>query len=236
MFYEVSREVFDKLPNAVFGAVAVKGIDNTKPAPALAELLEKYIAECEAYFAGEKPKNTQDVIPYREAFRALGINPGRYACSIEALMDRIAKGKGFPTISPAVDLGNCISIKYHLPIGAHDIDSFVDGGLSVRHATAEDVFIPFGGGEPDNPEEGEIVYASGNEVRTRRWTWRQGNNGMITESTSNLLYPIDGFSDVNMDKVKAAMDDFAAYVKEFFGDDVTVAMGIVDAENPRFEF
>ena len=39
-----------------------------------------------------------------------------------------------------------------------------------------------------------------------------------------------------MDKVKAAMDDFAAYVKEFFGDDVTVAMGIVDAENPRFEF
>ena len=46
MFYEVSREVFDKLPNAVFGAVAVKGIDNTKPAPALAELLEKYIAEC----------------------------------------------------------------------------------------------------------------------------------------------------------------------------------------------
>ena len=59
---------------------------------------------------------------------------------------------------------------------------------------------------------------------------------MITESTSNLLYPIDGFSDVNMDKVKAAMDDFAAYVKEFFGDDVTVAMGIVDAENPRFEF
>lgn len=236
MFYEVSKEVFEKLPNAVFGAVAVKGIDNTKAVPELAERLEKYIAECEAYFEGQKPKNTEDVIPYREAFRAIGINPGRYACSIEALMDRIAKGKGFPTISPAVDLGNCISIKYHLPIGAHDIDTFNDGGLSVRPATAADEFIPFGGGEPDNPEDGEIVYASGNEVRTRRWTWRQGNNGMITEGTCNLLYPIDGFKDVNMEKVEAAMADFEAYVKEFFGEGVTVEMGIVDAEHPRFEF
>lgn len=157
MFYEVSGEVFDKLPNAVFGVVAVKGIDNARPVPELAELLEKYIAECEAYFAGEKPKNTPDVIPYREAFRTIGINPNRYACSIEALMDRIAKGKGFPSISPAVDLGNCISIKYHLPIGAHDIDSFIDGGLSVRAADENDVFVPFGSEDPDNPEPGEIV-------------------------------------------------------------------------------
>ena len=236
MFYEVSGEVFDKLPNAVFGVVAVKGIDNARPVPELAALLEKYIAECEAYFVGEKPKNTPDVIPYREAFRAIGINPNRYACSIEALMDRIAKGKGFPSISPAVDLGNCISIKYHLPIGAHDIDSFIDGRLSVRAADENDVFVPFGSEEPDNPEPGEIVYASGNEVRTRRWTWRQGNNGMITEETTNLLYPIDGFADVNMDKVEAAISDFEQYVKEFFGDDITVVTGIVNAENPRFEF
>lgn len=236
MFYEVSGEVFDKLPNAVFGVVAVKGINNAKPVPELAELLDKYIAECEAYFAGEKPKNTPDVIPYREAFRAIGINPNRYACSIEALMDRIAKGKGFPSISPAVDLGNCISIKYHLPIGAHDIDSFIDGGLSVRVADENDVFVPFGSDEPDNPEPGEIVYASGNEVRTRRWTWRQGNNGMITEETTNLLYPIDGFADVNMDKVEAAISDFEQYVKEFFGDDITVVTGIVNAENQSFEF
>lgn len=236
MFYEVSGEVFDKLPNAVFGVVAVKGIDNARPVPELAELLEKYIAECEAYFAGEKPKNTPDVIPYREAFRTIGINPNRYACSIEALMDRIAKGKGFPSISPAVDLGNCISIKYHLPIGAHDIDSFIDGRLSVRAADENDVFVPFGSEEPDNPEPGEIVYVSGNEVRTRRWTWRQGNNGMITEETTNLLYPIDGFADVNMDKVEAAISDFEQYVKEFFGDDITIITGIVNAENPRFEF
>ncbi|MBE6042022.1 MAG: hypothetical protein E7220_05825, partial [Clostridiales bacterium] len=114
-----------------------------------AESVRKYFEE-----TGNKAKNDPCVVPYREAFRALGINPNRYACAAEALMDRIAKGKGMPEINPAVDLGNAISLKYKLPIGAHDIYSFVradgtgrgaeDTGLEVRPATAEDTFRPFG--------------------------------------------------------------------------------------------
>ena len=29
MYYQVSKEFFDKLPNACFGAVAVRGLNNT---------------------------------------------------------------------------------------------------------------------------------------------------------------------------------------------------------------
>ena len=35
MFYEVSKEVFDKLPNFVVGVVAVTGINNSKEYPAI---------------------------------------------------------------------------------------------------------------------------------------------------------------------------------------------------------
>lgn len=52
-------------------------------------------------------------------------------CSIEALLTRIAKGKGFPHINAAVDLGNAVSIKHRLPMGAHDLDTIADG-LDVR--------------------------------------------------------------------------------------------------------
>ena len=139
----------------------------------------------------------------------IGINPNRYACAIEALMDRIAKGKGMPSINPAVDLGNSLSLKYRIPIGAHDMYTFVrpdgtgrgaeDAGISVRPATADDHFRPFGApeGEFDDPEAGEIVYVSGNEIRTRRWAWRQSEQGKMQESTSAVFYPIDGFSDFN---------------------------------------
>lgn len=54
------------------------------------------------------------------------------------------------------------------------------GALEVRPAAEGDRFIPFGGGEAELPDPGEIVYASGQEVRTRRWTWRQSEVGKIT--------------------------------------------------------
>ena len=78
MYYQVSKEFFDKLPNACFGAVAVRGLDNTHDIPELEEMLAGNVAECEAYFTGKKPKETEDILPYRAAFTALGINPNKF--------------------------------------------------------------------------------------------------------------------------------------------------------------
>ena len=252
MFYEVSKDIFDKLPDAIFGVVAVTGIDNTREVPAIQQMLEKNAEDCRSYFeqAGTKVKEDPVVVPYREAFRALGINPSRYSCSIEALMDRIAKGKGMPSINSIVDLGNAVSLKYKLPIGAHDMGSFVredgsgrgceDTGLVVRLATDEDCFVPFGAGEGefDNPDVGEAVYVSGHEVRTRRWTWRQSEQGKITEQTSSVLFPIDGFQSVNRDAVEAAIKEFVELLANYYarsGSRLTVETGIVDKDNTRFE-
>ena len=249
MYFEVSKEMFDMLPTFTVGVVAVRGVDNSKENPAIREMLDKYIAECSAYFeaSGNKAKDDPIVVPYREAFRTVGINPNRYACAIEALMDRIAKAKGLPSINPAVDLGNAISLKNRIPIGAHDMNSFLTAdstnrgaegaGIEVRPATDEDHFRPFGApeGEYDDPEPGEIVYVSGHEIRTRRWAWRQSEQGKMDESTTAVFYPIDGFSDLNMDEIKQAMADFTSELEKTFPG-CEIASGIVDKDNPRIEF
>ena len=235
MYYQVATEVFDKLPTACFGAVAVRGLDNTRHLPELEELLQANIRICEAYFADKKPKETPDILPYREAFRTLGINPNKFLCSIEALLTRIAKGKGFPCINAAVDLGNAVSIKHRLPMGAHDLDTIEDG-LDVRLAQEGDTFIPFGSTEEEAPDAGEAVYACGHEIRTRRWTWRQSDRGKITENTKAILFPIDGFSDVNAAEVQAAADELVALLKKYFGDGLDIEVGTVTREHPRFDF
>lgn len=249
MFFEVSKEMFDMLPTFTVGVVAVRGIDNSKDNPAIREMLDKYAEECKAYFdaSGNKAKDDPIVVPYREAFRTVGINPNRYACAIEALMDRIAKGKGLPSINPAVDLGNALSLKNRIPIGAHDMNSFLaaDGsgrgaegaGIEVRPATAEDHFRPFGApeGEYDDPESGEIVYVSGHEIRTRRWAWRQSEQGKMDTSTTAVFYPIDGFSDLNMDEIRQTIADFADELGRNFPG-CEISSGIVDKDNPRLEF
>ena len=83
---------------------------------------------------------------------------------------------------------------------------------------------------------GEAVYASGNEIRTRRWTWRQSERGKITQETKAILFPIDGFSDVNAEEVHKAADELVDLLHRYFGDGIEIEVGYVSKEQPRFEF
>ena len=201
MIFKVQDSFFQNIPNAVFGIIVVKNFDNTKNYEFINKLFTQNLESSKEKFKDVKIKEEPCILPYRDAFTKLGINPNKYMCSIEALMTRISKGKDIPSINQIVDLGNALSLKYELPLGVHDIDNFIDGNIEIREATKDDIFIPFGSTEIEHPEEGEIIYASNTEVKTRRWTWRQGENSKITEKSTNLFIPIDGFTE-NLDKIK----------------------------------
>lgn len=232
MKFIVEKEVFDKLPNACFGVVMARGLDNSKPHPEIDSFLEESIQNAAQHFAGKKVKEYPTILPYREAFRALGINPNKYLCSIEALFTLIAKGKGMPHINPVVDLGNAVSLKYTLPMGAHDLGGS-DADICIRFARPGDTFLPFGSDAKEIPDAGEVVYAVGNQVRTRRWTWRQSEHGKITAASTDIFFPIDGFTDFNKEAVLAARDELNTLVKQCFGCETSI--GFVDAEHPEME-
>ena len=232
MKFIVEKEIFEKLSNACFGVVMAKGIDNSKAYPEIEQLLDESIAAAAQRFEGKKVKEEPDILPYREAFRALDINPNKYLCSIEALFTRIAKGKGMPHINPVVDLGNAVSLKYTLPMGAHDLGGSSED-ICIRLAQPGDTFLPFGGEAEETPDSGEVVYAVGHQVRTRRWTWRQSEHGKITPESTDIFFPIDGFTDFNREQVLAARDELQALVKRIFG--CEAAVGFVDAEHSEME-
>ncbi len=205
MKFYVTKDVFEKIPDGKFGLVSVTGADNTGSNPEIQAFLQENVEKCTEFYTGKKVKNEPELQPYREAFRNMGINPNRYMCAIEALMTRIAKGQGMPAVNTIVDLGNGVSLKHHLPFGAE---------------------------EREPVEAGEVVYATGSHVRTRRWTWRQGNEGMITENTSHMLYIIDGF-ECNLEEVLAAREELAELAEKYLGG--TVKIGMIDKENMEFE-
>lgn len=233
MKFYVTDEVFEKMPNVIFGLVSVYGVDNGKSYPRIEELLTENIKKCENYFDGKVVKETDEVKLYREAFKKLGINPNKFMSSIEALLTRISKKKGFPIINPVVDLGNAVSLNNYLPIGAHDLDSMKDNEFCVKVAEKNDYFRPFGNNEneTESVDEGEIVYANKNEVRTRRWIWRQSENGKITEETSNLLFIVDGFLE-DKEKVLKARDELASLIQSEF--DCPTKIGLIDTNNKEF--
>jgi len=229
----VEQKVFDQLEDVCFGVVFAKDINNRTNINQVSQLLTSSIQQIEAQFASQKVKEAEKIMPYRQAYSKLGINPNKFMSSIEALASRISKKKGFPEINPIVDLGNAISLKYLVPLGAHDVDS-ATGDIVVRFSHMGDKFIPFGEEAVEVLEEGELIYAAGDQVKTRRWIWRQSEAGKITEDSRNIFFPIDGFNGKNRDSVIAARDELADLLKSLFCSEVQV--GFVDRENPQLTF
>ena len=233
MKFIIQKEIFDKLDNLYIGVVVAKGIDNSKQYPKIEKLLQESIAIAEKKFLDKRVKEDESIIPYRDAFTKLEINPNKFQCSVEAMFTRISKGKQLPTINPLVDLNNAISLKYTLPMGTHDL-SKSDLDIEMRYANEKDTFTPMGSEEVETPDNNEVIYAVGNQVRTRRWTWRQSNEGKIDENTSYVFFPIDGFKGFNDDKVNEAIEELNKILKEEFNCETTT--GYVDKEHPSFEW
>lgn len=230
MKFIVEQQVFAALPEACFGVVIAKGIDNTKPYPAIASMLEEGVRAAERRYAEQPVKEDLLVLPYRQAFAQLSINPNKFMSSIEAMLTRVSKGKGLPSINPIVDIGNALSLKYALPMGAHDIAKLGGADIEVRFSREGDTFLPFGETTPETMPAGELVYAAGSAIRTRRWIWRQSELGKIDESSRDIFFPIDGFANANKEAVMTARDELAAFCREVFGC-AEVACGFVSREN-----
>ena len=80
---------------------------------------------------GELPAIAQ----VRQAFRALGKDPSRYRPSSEALLRRIAQGKGLFNVNNLVDTNNIVSLTSRLPAGAYGlarIDGAFETGIELR--------------------------------------------------------------------------------------------------------
>jgi DNA/RNA-binding domain of Phe-tRNA-synthetase-like protein len=232
MIFEVDDEVFRRWPSYVVGCVLVQGIQPDADPSRVDALLAESEALARARLDGRDLKDEPAITVWRQAFGANGWTPSKYPSSIEALARRVARGGQLPRISPIVDLANAAALRHLVPIGAHDPAQFPDAALIVRPARVGDTFAPMGD-EPDEvPDPGEIVYAAGSTVRTRRWVWRQSRDALIGPDARDVFFPVDGFEDMTGEDVAAAVAYLALHARDALAASVTT--GLVDLARPRF--
>lgn len=227
----VEPKVFDVLPGYCVGCVAVKGLDNRAARARIEAMLDESTAEFSEKYKDANIRELGNIAAFRAAFQTLGMNPNKFMCSIEALMKRVQKNAALPHINPIVDLGNAFSVRYLLPMGAHDTQK-LGSDLEVRFSVEGDSFLGMGAEAAEAMPAGELVYASGRTVKTRRWIWRQSEDGKIGEDTADVFFPIDGFKDTSLGDVLAARDGLAAFIAEEFGREARV--GLVERGHNEF--
>ncbi|MCA1900561.1 MAG: hypothetical protein LDL50_07645 [Chloroflexi bacterium] len=225
---KVSAEVFDKFPAYRRGLVIARDIVNgDSPEELAASLRDAEKSLCER-LKPEAIASHPRIESWREAYRSLGVKPSEFRPSMEALVRRALKKEPLPAINKAVDLGNLVSIQRLVPIGAHAIDRLA-ADMDLRFATGDEIFEPFGTDLVERPNPGEIIFAEGNTVLTRRWTWRQSKHTLILPETTAVEFNVDALPPVTDEEVKQICGDIAALVAKYCGG--RISFGVLSRDN-----
>lgn len=209
----VSKEIFERYPDAVIGVVVAKNINNAGSSDEIQKMLEHEQERIRNDFNLENLAQNLFIQNWRKAYKLFGSDE---RCSSERLIRRALKGEQLPSVNKLVDIYNQISLKYRTPVGGEDIDN-LKGNVYLRFATGKETFVAIGSRELQNIKEGEVIYADEKEVICRRWNLKESDNTKLTEQTKNAFLVIDALPPVLKVTVQEANEELASLVSRHCG-------------------
>ena len=228
--YSISDEIFERFPEFMRGVVVARDVTNRASPPELVALLREAEAQLRQQVNAETLITHPRIVSWREAFRSLGIKPSEYRPSLEAMARRVINGNELPSINALVDIGNIISLRRLIPVGGHSLNH-VSQEISLRAASGEEEFIPFGSDQMEHPDKGEFIFTEGNAVLTRRWVWRQSNHTLTELTTTFIEFNLDGLPPVTENEIMETGVELADLIKQFCGGEFS--QQVLSRENPK---
>lgn len=216
MKYIIDPAIFSSYPHYLRGVIILEGIDNRSEKEEAVRLLRQEEERIQATWSLNRLREEPRIQIWREAFLRFGSNPNRYPPSVESLFRRILKGNRLPYVNTLVALMNVVSLRYVFPCGGDDLGK-VTGNLLLTYAQGDEQYIPLNGDTPEPPERGEIIYRDAEKVLCRKWTWRQGDQTKITESTTRAAMNVDSLLSSEEDTLREALQEATTLFVRYCG-------------------
>jgi DNA/RNA-binding domain of Phe-tRNA-synthetase-like protein len=232
IYYTISPEIFQKYPGYVRGIVVANHVKNQPSPEELVALLRKAEEELRTRLKIENLLEEPYIKSWRDAFRAFGAKPSDFRSSIEAMSRRVLRGDPLPSINALADIGNIISLRHLVPTGGHAIDHLTQD-ISLRLATGQEIFVPFGSDQVEHPTPGEVIFAEGNTVLTSKWTWRQANHTLTLLETEAIEFNVDGLLPVTPQEVEQICAEITSMIGQFCGGEMRSEL--LSQEHPRMK-
>lgn len=233
----IAAESFWELfPEARIGIVVardMKTADEVDPADAaeIEALLAQANSQAARHISDPTLSQNPPVAVWREAYQRFKTKKGARV-SIEALLKRVMKDNPVGHITPSVDIYNAISLKWALPVGGENVDSFV-GDVRLAVTEGGDAFLPLGEDETDDPTlPGELCYLDDAGAICRCWNWRDGVRTALGDDSRNAFLVIESVDPARAQELSDAIDELAELHERYLGATV-FAKQIITRENPE---
>ncbi|MGM5693406.1 B3/B4 domain-containing protein [Streptococcus suis] len=227
--FVVDSSFWSLFPDAKIGVLLLKDYKTPAQSPdELVKLLEESNEIAQKFLTEDTFSENEVIQTYRQAYQKFKTKKGARS-SIEALLKRSTSDRPVTTISPLVDIYNAASLRFGLPCGAEDIDTFV-GNLQLTITEGGDEFYLIGD-ENNNPTlPGEVCYKDDKGAVCRCFNWRDGERTMITDETKNAFLVMELVNSDRVEDLENALDFISQHAEKFLG--VVPEKYLLDCDTP----
>jgi len=222
--FSIDQAVRHKYPSVSIGIALIKNVNIIKSE----KKLDKEKTDTLGYLAGlttEGINKFSEITSYRRLYNDMGIDWHSRRPSPEALLRRVALGKGLYTVNTAVDAYNLVVMKTRVSVGAFDFNE-IKFPTVLRFAKARDAIILLGDKELMKYKVGELAYYDQTGGYNIDFNYRDAERTKVTEKTKNIWINVDGVYDITPAKVEKTLQESIEIILKYCGGKLDVS-GVV---------
>lgn len=222
----IDPEVAKHLSSVSVGVALIKGAKIQKTHPDL-EKEKKQVVESLQGMTTEQLGEYPEIKSYRKLYKEMGVDWHSRRPSPEALLRRIALGKGLYTINTCVDAYNLVVMKHRISVGAFDADHITFPTV-LRFACEGDEILLLGDDTPTKYTAKELAYYDQDGGYNIDFNYRDAKRTCVTEKTTDILINVDGIYDISPENVQEVLDEAVRMIVHYCGGTVEFS-GVVSA-------
>ena len=224
-----SPEFVKTYPSASVGFALIEGVKIEKINIRLEQEKKEFLKATEG-LTTEAINEYPEIQSYRKMYKQMGVDWHSKRPSPEALLRRIATGKGlYNPINVCVDAYNLIVMKNRVSSGAFNSDQ-IKFPCEVKIAQGGEKAIFIGDKEPTILEKGEVCYFDQIGPFNMDYNYRDAVRSLVTKQTKNLWINIDGVYDISPEMILKTLKESIDIIIKYCGGQV-IEKGILVAND-----
>lgn len=225
-YFHIDKKVSEKFPSISVGIAVIKGVTIEKINKDLEEEKERIVSSFSSLTTNDI-NTIPEILQYRKLYKEMGIDYHSRRPSPEALLRRLATGKGLYTVNTCVDAYNMVVLESKISIGAFDFDSILFPTV-LRFAQEGEKIELLGDSEETIYKSTEIAYFDKVGGYNIDFNFRDSKRTAVTLETKNLYVNVDGIYDISPDQIEKTLKDACDRIIKYCGGEIEI-FGIVKA-------
>lgn len=213
--FTIDPEVKKRYPSVSIGIALIRGVTIKKIDERLEKEKKEFLATLEELTTG-KLGEYPEIVSYRKLYKEMGIDWHSRRPSPEALLRRVALGKGLYTVNTCVDAYNLVVMKHRVSVGAFDYDT-VKFPTVLRFAGEGDEILLLGDKEPMKYTARELAYYDREGGYNIDFNYRDDQRTMVTEHTKKIWINVDGIFEITPEQVEQSLKESAEKIIFYCG-------------------